>query len=79
MCFITLDLPTENEDDEQKNPVSNENPVSCDYIVNKNTKKFHDPNCSSVADIKEKNKLEYSGSREELINQGYAPCKRCNP
>ena len=49
------------------------------YIANKNTKKFHYPNCSSVKDMKEENKLAFTGTREELIQQGYQPCKRCNP
>lgn len=49
------------------------------YVANKNTKKFHYPSCSSVSDMKEKNKLYYEGTREELIEQGYDPCKRCNP
>ena len=49
------------------------------YIVNTNTGKFHLPTCSSVSDIKEKNKMTYSGNREDLISQGYEPCKRCNP
>ena len=49
------------------------------YIANTNTKKFHYPICSSVSDMKEKNKLYYEGSRDGLINQGYVPCKRCNP
>lgn len=49
------------------------------YILNTNTQKFHEPSCSSVDDMKEKNKQEYQGNREDLINQGYNPCKRCNP
>ncbi|WP_026657779.1 DNA/RNA non-specific endonuclease [Butyrivibrio sp. AC2005] len=49
------------------------------YIANRNTKKFHYQTCSSVSEMKEKNKLYYNGTREELIEQGYAPCKRCNP
>lgn len=56
-----------------------ENLINSSYVANKNTKKFHYPSCSSVEDMKEKNKLYYDGSREELINQGYTPCKRCNP
>lgn len=50
-----------------------------DYIANKNTKKFHLPSCSSVKQMKESNKLFYTGSRDDLIAQGYAPCKRCGP
>ena len=49
------------------------------YVLNTNTKKFHYPTCSSVDDMKEKNKQIYTGSREEIINMGYVPCKRCNP
>lgn len=49
------------------------------YICNKNTKKFHIPSCSSVGDMSEKNKLAVTVSREEVIAQGYVPCKRCNP
>ena len=50
-----------------------------DYVLNKNTKKFHYPWCSSADDIKAKNRKEYTGTREEVISQGYVPCKRCNP
>lgn len=49
------------------------------YILNTNTKKFHYPSCSSVKQMAEKNKKEYIGTREEVINQGYDPCKRCKP
>lgn len=49
------------------------------YILNTNTKKFHLPGCSSVKDMKEANKKEFTGSRDEVISQGYSPCKRCNP
>lgn len=49
------------------------------YVLNKNTKKFHRPDCSSVQDIKPKNKQEFSGNTEALIQQDYSPCKNCNP
>ena len=49
------------------------------YVLNTNTMKFHYPSCSSVDQMKEKNKEIYTGSREDIINMGYAPCKRCNP
>ena len=52
---------------------------SPDYVANKNTKKFHYPYCSSAEDIKEKNRWDFYGTREELIEKGYDPCKRCNP
>lgn len=49
------------------------------YIMNTNTKKFHYPSCSSVKQMSESNKETFSGSRDELINGGYEPCKNCNP
>lgn len=49
------------------------------YILNTNTKKFHYPDCSSVDDMKESNKIYFTGTRDEAVSQGYAPCKRCNP
>ena len=56
-------------------------PVSTgtEYILNTNTKKFHYPSCSSVKQMKASNKKEYIGSRDDLIAQGYDPCKKCNP
>lgn len=50
-----------------------------EYVLNTNTKKFHRPSCSSVAQMSPENKAAFSGSREELIAAGYDPCKRCNP
>lgn len=49
------------------------------YIVNINTDKFHEPSCSSVDDMAERNKLEVSKSRDQLIADGYSPCGRCKP
>ena len=48
------------------------------YIGNKNSKKFHEPDCSSVDEMKEKNKKELF-SRDEAIDLGYDPCGRCKP
>lgn len=49
------------------------------YILNTNTKKFHLPSCSSVKKIADKNKQVSTESREQLIKEGYSPCKICNP
>lgn len=49
------------------------------YVLNKNTMKFHKPSCSSVGDIKAKNREDVTLSREEVIAAGYVPCKRCKP
>ena len=50
-----------------------------DYILNANTKKFHRPTCASVKRMSDANKIVSTESRESLIEQGYEPCKNCNP
>ena len=49
------------------------------YILNTRSMKFHLPTCASVDSMSEKNKAEFTGSREDLIEQGYTPCGNCNP
>ena len=49
------------------------------YVLNRNTKKFHKPTCTSVKQMKEKNRQVFEGTREEIIQRGYEPCKRCKP
>ena len=48
------------------------------YVGNANSGKFHISSCGSVDDMSEGNKVFFS-SRDDAINQGYVPCKRCNP
>ena len=43
------------------------------------SKKFHYPDCKSVNQMKEENRLFTSLSREELLAEGYKPCGNCNP
>ncbi len=52
---------------------------STTYILNTNTMKFHYSSCSSVSKMSESNKQEYSGTRDELISQGYEACGNCTP
>ena len=54
-------------------------PVTQTYILNKSTKKFHEPTCAQAKKIADKNRATFNGSREEVIRKGYAPCKVCNP
>lgn len=49
------------------------------YVLNRNTKKFHKPTCSSVKQIKDSNRVDYFGTYNEVTQMGYKPCKRCNP
>ena len=48
------------------------------YVLNTNTKKIHYESCSSVDQIKDKNKA-YTDDYDSAIAQGYKPCGRCNP
>lgn len=48
------------------------------YIGNLRSHKFHEDYCSSVYQMKDRNKI-YFDTRDEAINAGYVPCKRCNP
>ena len=48
------------------------------YVGNKNSKKFHHYYCGSVDDMKEKNKVFFL-TREDAVEAGYVPCKRCHP
>ncbi len=50
-----------------------------DYVLNTNTKKFHDPSCAGVSDMSDKNREFFSGTRQALIEKGYSPCSRCKP
>ncbi len=50
-----------------------------DYVLNANTHKFHFPGCSSAKRIKAENRIDFHGTREEVISRGYDPCKNCNP
>lgn len=61
------------------NENDNENDAEITYILNTNTKRFHDPSCPSVQETKEKNKQNFYGTREEVIAKGYVPCGRCKP
>ena len=49
------------------------------YILNTHTHKFHYPDCSGAASMKESNKAIFTGTRDEAIAQGYSPCGNCKP
>ena len=48
------------------------------YIGNKNSKIFHNPDCSGAVNMSDKNKV-YFDSRDKAIENGYAPCGSCKP
>ena len=49
------------------------------YILNTSSRKFHLPSCTYAQSIKEGNRGEFTGKREDLILQGYDPCGTCDP
>lgn len=53
--------------------------VSSHYVLNTSSKKFHLPECSGARDIKESNRQDYQGNRNQLLEQGYTPCGLCHP
>lgn len=76
---------TEEDADQNEQPSDDPMPTASSaagettYILNTSSLKFHLPTCSGVASMKESNKQTYTGSREDLIAQGYAPCGQCKP
>lgn len=50
-----------------------------EYVLNTNSHKFHIPTCSSVKRMSDKNKKVVNESRDQVIAEGYDPCKICNP
>ena len=71
-CKITVNKPTASQ-------AAQSNTSSDVYVLNKNTHKFHRPTCSSVADIKPANRQDVKWKREDIVKNGYDPCKRCKP
>ncbi len=65
--------------DDQSADSQTDTPSTVTYVVNKKAGKFHYPSCSSVPKIKAKNRMDSDQTRDELIAQGYVPCKDCNP
>ena len=54
-------------------------PAETTYILNTSSRRFHLPDCSGVTSMSEANRQTYTGSREELLAEGYSPCGQCKP
>lgn len=48
-------------------------------VVSRDGSVSYRPGCSSVGQMRESNREEFIGSRDDMIARGYDPCKRCNP
>lgn len=53
-------------------------PQPSGYVVNDNSMKFHDVSCK-YAQTASSNQRYVSDTRDHLIEEGYVPCKVCNP
>lgn len=49
------------------------------YVLNANSRKFHRPDCASVADMSARNRLFFGGTREQAVELGYDSCGYCRP
>ena len=52
--------------------------VTKDFVLNTNSKKYHETWCRYSDQISPQNRQEYSGTADELEAQGYEPCKVCH-
>ncbi len=82
---VRLEVTTEKDTDQDVftepilEPSVPDDGLEHDYVINVRTGKFHNPDCDAVSKMDEKNKQEYHGTRNSLIEEGYAPCKMCAP
>lgn len=54
-------------------------PTSHLYVLNTRSHVFHLPSCYNGQQIADKNRLELTETRDEVLNMGYRPCENCNP
>ena len=51
--------------------------IKTQYILNTNSKKIHKENCGTATLIHAKNRKQYEGEIEYLLNRGYTVCGNC--
>ena len=72
---VTIDYATGESWEEGQAPVSGKTT----YILNTGTQKFHKEDCASAKSIGSGNRKKYTGSRKDLIADGYTACGQCKP
>ena len=79
---LTIAQPTDVNDTEithkLKTKTAKTEEIQYNFVASKNSKVFHAPNCSSAKRINPENLTGYN-SRDEAIQAGKRPCKRCKP
>lgn len=58
-------------------PTPSDDNKTYNFVLNTDSKKYHKESCSQVNKIKEENKAYFTGTEEDLINDGYSSCKMC--
>ncbi len=81
--FLTFrELYEENNTEKIEETSANETSkdlVKASYVLNSNTMKFHLPGCRHVKEINDENRVDFEGTRQEVIDKGYSPCGTCHP
>ena len=49
------------------------------YVINRKSNVFHDPDCNGAKSLKAENRLERESSHLQLVEEGYRPCGLCDP
>ena len=49
------------------------------YVLNRKSGVFHYPSCRDVKKMQDKNRIDFFGTRDEVISKGYSPCGHCHP
>ena len=76
---------TVNVNDESNQSITNtanttEYGETVEYVINKNSKKIHSPDCESAIKTKDSNKETVNWTEEEYLkalDEGYSPCSIC--
>ncbi len=50
-----------------------------DYVLNVRSRRFHRPDCPGLSSASPDNLERFSGSRADVVGEGYSPCGTCNP
>lgn len=75
---ITFNYEADGKNSVTNTTISETEDTQDTYIGNKNSLKYHRSTCDGAISMNEKNKV-YFDSKQDAKNNGYTPCKNCNP
>ncbi|MBQ9064929.1 MAG: MBL fold metallo-hydrolase [Blautia sp.] len=67
------------DEDLVKRETAAEIPEDVTYVLNGSSFKFHRPECEMAGAVNPRNRVAFTGTREEAIELGYEPCGKCRP